>query len=484
MRTHRPDPVAYAREFAERAPLLALPGVDLAHFDESITLLETAASRLAEAQDTDAERLDVARALYPLSFLRAALGLEEARRAFLVSGAADDLRTYDQAQRSVLAALRRDLSAFERAFRRQVPGSDGRHVVADKYVDRDALLTAFAAMRREIAKTEREMLVRRLCAIGLTGCAIPPLPADVPQGEEAGNEDALIGRARRVRSLTADIFEQPEILREPIIVTEGSDCFRPGEPGAFFLYDEHMPEEYPNARRTALASDMRFLRTERFPQVPLYRLLAKRGVEFVLASPLLHYACMDLGADLGRVSAIRAVRDTALASPLSGAASQGARTELSRLEAALAGDIVREADARSYLDAARALAARGELTPVASTDVSELILGLALGTPGLPDALILFAKTELLDADANRRGIPSDLSAENLFFSRSGFELTFMTHNPSIFQTSPFALERAHVPESREPYAYLSKLPDTPAMRRTLIEDAHEFVALLGHPFD
>lgn len=477
------DPaLAYERALAERSPLMGLPGVDPDRLEKSIKALERAAEGLASVQE-DADAASAVRlSLYPFDFLGAIARLERARLAFVATGRADEARGYNAALKETVDAYTRDLDRFDESFDAHVATSDNKHVFAGKFMSPNDMKRTLTYMRSEIRAANRARILRKLCVSGLTylcdkSWISGPAPTDVAL------EKTDTARILAIREIIAEIFKQPGVRQEPVFVLADSKCAGSADSApAFILYDENMPDGIPAARRIAMVSDMRFLMTKKLLDIALYRDLSERGVEYVLASPLLHYACMHLGEDAGRVFATDAVRELASTEPLSRYAAEDS-SDLVELERRLSGEIVREDDARSYLAIGQRMGTSDQLPRHANAAVSSLALAYAYKSIGLEDTLLLLAKTEILDTGARQGGVAADLAASGLFFSRSGLPLTFMTGNRSVLSHDVFPLKDAAIPASKSPYVFLSDLGFSQGSIRDIIEDSRLFVEILGHRF-
>ncbi len=468
--------IAYERVFAEHSPHIALPGVDPDRLNTSLQALRDAAEALAAVQQDRADAHAILTALYPISFLERMGSVESARQRFVHSGDANDLKSYRMSERSALRAYLHDVARFEAAYRRYVPHSDEKRVVAGWIVTESSDRDALEIMRTRYAQKLRDILQFNLCLYGVSPlCPYAQTSRTLPAAKEVDTD--LAADAREVIS---EIFDDPHINALPIFALSDSACVegRSRAP-AFIAYPEHTPEGAQSATRVTPVSDIRFIRTDRLLQAPYYRQLSERGIDHVLASPLLHYSCMYMGSDIARVFALRRIQDLSSRLQLVGSdAAYG--PSMDQLRGKLADEYVYERDGLAYLELAKKAAMDGRLSRANAKEVDELELASQWNTLGLEDMIALIAKTEYLDALAHQRGVAADLSAQNLFSARSGMQVTFLTHIPPLSRSGIFDLDRAPVGSGRGPYEFLSEIRGSGAERAGLIEDARDQLDSLG----
>lgn len=474
--------VEYSRTLAEHSPLLALPGVDPDRLENSIFELERAAEGLSSLQSEEGAAQSVRSTLYPLGFLRAMATLERARTDFISFGDEEHMRVYLEARKRAVRAYKRDLNRFEESFDTYVAQNDDKLVLAGQLMSSNDMKKTLGRMRDGIENTQRILIAESLCLHGFTfECDESRLSTRLSIGREP--EAVNTSQVRSTRALVAEIFRQPEIGEKSFIALSDVACIEDGYTApTFIIYDENMPAGMPSAERISMVSDMRFLLSERLTGVAFYKRLFEKGILYVLASPFLHYSCMQLGEDAGRAFVVNAVREFATSHPFDTIESPYA-DEISALESSLAKEIVHARDAEKYVLLGKTIEREAVTPDSVRKTLSDIALGMTYKTYGTEDLLLILAKTEQLDAAARKSGVAADLSASNLFFTRSGMQITFLTHNPSVAGDGLFTLSTAHVPETKTPYIYLSDFDLTAPVRAKIIEDSRDFVELLGHSF-
>jgi len=445
--------LAYLKAAAERDPIAALPGEDLASFGTAVDDLAGTEATLVAAQTSAADAAAV-RSLYPIDFLRAIGSAEAARRAFIATGSDTDEAAYDRSLHQALVQYRIDLNNFSNAEARALSGEERTYAVADALVSGDTISAAVSSLAAADTAALHELERREQCAADDSASCIAADLAypDLSVPSSPISQDAF-ERSRSVRSILAQATSDPSIAAASTTVYSIPDSVCADAPGSplFILYSEHI--ESGTVRTPLLVSDMRFLpTTEQDPYVQYFG-----NFQYFWYPSLTHYKCAQIQADTSLVAAIAAAAALGKDDPLSRrTASTTAIAALSHDEAALAGMLVTESAAAAY--AADALHYADSLDAAGLTAAQELYLRFALRAGALAPTIEKIAFIERANA-ALASSVPTDVQARRLFLSESGFVALFLGDNRSFYGSTQPLLPPDTMPLSEQPYVYFSQLP-------------------------
>lgn len=466
--------LAYRKVLAERSPLLTLAGSDTRALQEALDELEAVQEKLARIQSDRDEMRAVAGALYPIAFLRAAATLEDARVDFIAHPDSGKAVRYEGLLSAALRTYRSDLARFTKAFGDAVDEKTPRFVSAGRVLDVRSLEAAQQALERGIEKSASIHRMRRACFLDTSACTSVPLEFPVLDDiTSMSSPAASLVDMRRVRGLFADLYEAPEILSSDIVALSDSSCLKPlGIEPIYTIYPESIADSL--TVKIGTASDIRFTSTAILRDVGFYGYFYERNIPYVFATPLLHYACQEVGGDYGRTFAVRAVRDLIGVRETSGYEPS---TATLALEADLkTADVLREDIAKRYVQLL--LSDYDSLPDQLKSEAGSLALQLHNRSAALEETVRSIARSEAGDMRLLEKGVPADLSAQNLFFSRSAFLTLFLSHNLSVLQDERVSFEEISVPVEKQPYRYLINAPHTTVPYTRLLESLRAFFDL------
>ncbi len=438
--------LAYARTLAERNPLFAFPGTTPSDLTYAVDVLEATANQLADLHKEDGRVGLIRTSLYPIEFLRAAAAAETARLEFIAHTDSRHEQEYELAVRKEITAYVSDLRAFRDAVSKAIPDSTPAYVAAGKIVSKTTILSAIAAIKAGLQASVHQFDRRILCLRGHVGRCNPEdlsLPTlNVPEPDYIDAE--YIVRAREVRSFYANMVDDSQIRDAPLIVLSKSTCVADApSPPIFVVTETTTAQGAPTHNRPLFVGDVRFIRIDEYGDLPFYKDLRSRGMEFVLSPPLLHYECMDGAREANAILSTRAV--------LSASSS-----------------VLYQADA---IRTANENALSGDPAGIAQA------LAIKYNSMQFDQSLRDIAWAEQKNLHLLRQGLRPDLNITNLFVSRSGFVALFATHNTSFFEKELALFPASYIPASQQPYLYDSQTPSG-AEKRKLRQDVKEYVLL------
>ena len=420
--------LAYEKTLARRNPFLSLAGTDPQELTATVQKLTDLEDALGHIQKTPGDAALVRQALFPTHFLSAAAHAEAARNQFLVSGTAADGRTYERALKSAIVAYQSDLANYQDAFKRAVPSSVRPYTTAGLLITYGGAAGALQTLQKNGARLNASFAARLACIRGsMASCDTAALsfPAlskpDAPPPQNLAIPDAI-------RALYAEALRDPRVYDGPLLALTSSACST--GPALFAEYLSSWAMNSPLAW-LLYVGDIHFIDTERFPTVPFEAYFAHHGVAYAPSDPLAHYNCPYWGTDYGKAFGLKAVAQTAQTNPLSAELSGSAQSTLRALEAPLRSTtLLEESDALRYVAQAQEIAASPDAPASFKNQVAELSLILTDPSAGFSEAADRLIELEDRNFQAiSRNGLPIDLSAETLFYYRSGFIFFFMGDN-------------------------------------------------------
>lgn len=478
--------LAYAQALAQRNPLLALPGTDLDQLDSDIGELVELKTQTYEinAGSKDAELLHT---LYQTDFLSALSWLERTRRAFAASGSKQDSAVYSAAAKRAFAAYQSDAAAFKAAFALAVPEGAGKFATDGDIIGRDDILLALERLMEGSRAIAGTFAARERCVRGVThACRASDLETPVmPVSEEVEVTQRQLVQAKAVRALSAKAHEQPKIAEDPMLLLPSTRCARNMGGGAP-LFAFFTPASLGDARAPfpTYIGDIRFNTTEQSasPSFERFSDAMREQVTYVLNPPMLHYHCLRMAHDSGKLFAMRDTYALALAQGLSVyATSSEDKASLAALEKKDL-EILTQHQVERYLATASTL----PLPAQQKSQVRELRLTYQLSSANFDANL----GEILADQESNialiKKGWPIDMDVPFMFFTRSAFAMLLLADNRSATGLAGDATERLFppndIPKEKQPFVYYSDLPHMPAMIQRLIHDINFFYMIHVDP--
>jgi hypothetical protein len=477
--------LAYEKTIARRSPILALPGTDPILLRRAVSSLKQLQGKLASIQSSEREKSLVEEGLYPISFLSAATDLEEARMQFLRTGSEEDASAYENAGRVALRAYQKDLTQFRTAFEKAVSPNAKRYATERKIITRNGVLSALDLFASTLARFNVVFSKRSACFRGtISDCTtadiqLPPIsipPEQVVSAVERSSATEVKGILERAGHLF--------IQKEPVTQLSSSACIET-LPGTALLFAANVPSsvEYLSYTRLEYIGDMRLVRSDTATSTTFIQYFKERGVEYVPDTPLTYYGCQEVALDLGKLSAVRAVRAFTLATPLSAYVPHESSQTLMRLEKALITDsIVSEREAVEYLSLARSLTTPESLPEHVRNEIVSLSLRMHTVSDGVYQTILNVLSFENMNLQLHANGPRAELAAPYLFFVRSAFTALFMKDallqnekHTEIFQPTTIA-------PAEQPYVFYSTLPHTNAFSDTLVRDLGLYVHTHAEP--
>ena len=439
--------LAYARTLAERSPLFALPGTLPSDLIYAVEELQQTANQLADIQK-DAESADLIRSsLYPIDFLRKAAKAEAARIAFMHDSDTANEQAYYGAVREEFTAYILGIHNFRNGIIKTVPDTTPPYVAAGKLVSKEAILSAMGDIEARAKKTKRAFDARVMCLLGHTPrCnpqdllvpTLPEPPADV--------SDDSVRAALSIQAMYAHIVNHDGVRPSPLIVLSKSACVSDfPSPPIYYVAVPELQSDIPPIRRGIYIGDIRLIDIREYGNLPFYRDLQSRGIEFVLSPPLPHYECMEGARDLSAILF----------------------TE----------DIMQEASSTSRVYyQSEAVGIANALARTGDPDGVQYVLSAQNHSAHFDQSLRSISGVEQMNVNLVKSGVEAELKTYNLFFSRSGFESLFAVGNPSfvgdVSLFEPISLDR-----SKGPYVYYSNFPDG-EKKNKILQDIRSYISL------
>jgi hypothetical protein len=463
--------LAYARAVTERNPLLAIPGTDVEKLERALDELARTQDALAALQSERQRAAEIERHLYPVGFLRSLAAAERARRTFIASGSANDLRAYQRAQRETAIAYQEDLRGFRGAFKRNVPADIGSYVADGDRVSRDAILGNIDSLLKAIDDVEEELLDRSQCFQGNTAScdmddiALPHV-SSIPSG--ATTEASAV--ARRVKRLLDGI--RGEVGPQPFVRLAHSYCAENVPGASFLIHHDALSPDGETYTEYVDVGDIRFTDSEAYADIGFYDFFAKNGVKYVLNMPINHYTCPQVGTDAGTLFAIKDILD--YASKVRGdGLLEPEEAALTKPDA-----VVTEEMAAGYLEAAFERIQSGRMAATETPRLIELALALNNRSAGFDDVVFWISSIERENARLYRDGIDIGLGAPYLFYVRNALLPLYLAANPSFGGIEGRAHEYAAIAPEAQPYIYYSQLPRSAATDAKVARDFSFYINL------
>lgn len=472
--------LAYAQALAQRNPLLALPGTDLAQLDQDIAELRELKAQLYElnASSTNAALLHT---LYQTDFLIALSGLEHARRAFIASGSSKDQEAYNSAAQKAFAAYHSDAAAFKKAFAAAVPKESGKFATDGDIISRADILLALDRLMEDSSYVAAAFAARVQCTRGaIRSCRANDLePPSISVTQEATTTAQELAQAKAVRALSAQAHAQPAIAKGPMLLLPSTQCAKNMGGGAP-LFAMYAPASLGDKRGPfpIYVGNLRFDDTHSSSSTAFARFTAamQQKITYILDSPMLHYSCIKSAHDAGRLFAMQDAYDFAQAQNLSRYATSS--QALARLEALEKKDlaVLTERQVEEYLVEARALPLPAEQ----ESRVREMTLAYIFTSAHFDRNIGEILADEKSNIALVKKGWPIALDVPYMFFIRSSFWALLLADNQSAIPSD--AIRKVFppntIPMDKQPYIYYSQLPHMAATTQKLIHDIDFFYSV------
>lgn len=469
--------LAYQKAAARRSPIFHIAGTDTSALHVIADSLDNSRKQLAEKQGDLIARVRVGH-IFPVEFLRSLATLENARQQFLLSGNEDDARAYTQQLTETLQEYRRALGHFERNFEHSVSIKRPAFASGRDAVDRETLLATVRILQEQTAKTAAHIRARNWCFNGhiencdLRDIAVPTITPVLrhAQSEDRAAHTKSVRIARKgLGAYTAEEFRTLSIAESACLPANYDVPLHFGFPPDIREFHGIQYE------RPTYAGDIFLLAGSSLANVPFFDALKERGATFVPVLPLAYYKCVGLDHDLGILAAMRHVYEFAETENVSQYLPESARQNIVELEKLLARPVVEQSDVYEYLIATLEALRDGFLPEDVGYRLLELSLEVRDKSVGTYHAALDAAYLTEMTLALNDEGIPTDLSADYLYFTRSGFPTLYMAHNPSATGIFELPFPRIDVPTSEQPYILFSDLMKTfdtnPELRVQLAHD-------------
>lgn len=438
--------ISYARTLAERSPLFALPGTSPSDLSYAVSELRKTSDRLAELQQDPAAASRIRTSLYPLDSLNAAALTEEARLDFLQNPDRSREIVYERSVRKQSSAFLTDLRKFRNSVSVIIPDTAQSYIAADRVVSKNNILIALDRIESGAQMTILALNARALCLNGFVShCSAQDLSLpSLPEEEAVAYDGESIHRARDNTRFYGGITDTQVLRNAPIIALTKSTCTEDTpSPPLFVTFDRGSDIGVPPQSRVIFVGDIRFVKISEYGDLPFYKDLHSRGIEYVLSPPLLHYECMDEGHDITTVLSTRMVLKDSTSTVL------------------YESDAIRQANN---------LARSGDPEGI------HMVLAIKNNSTQIDQLLRDISWSESRNLALITDGLRPDLDATNLFFSRSGFVSLFASNNPSyVGNISLFP--RASIPVSKQPYQYLSQV-HSEDVEAKLMQDVSNYIIL------
>lgn len=452
----------YARELARRSPLMDIEGTDPAALRTSIDQLEDTQSKLITAQKRahDAQNLQ---SLYPIAYLRALAGLEDARERFIASGTEADREHYDAALRDAIVTGRRDLRSFETVFDAYARSNPGRFPTLGDTISTQRMVIVLGTIDRgfdAVASAQRE---RTACLSGdITRCDGSLLQITLPDAPASPANSATMSTVAAVRRMLAVTTQNDSYATNTMVGLSESACEGAYTNAPFY----YLPPLSSPIRPTQFLNDLFFIPTQNNTAGFSVYMKQSLGMAYGRVNPSMYYICPDAGRDNALIAA---VIETARFAEAHVAVASQLRRPL------LATSTLYQSDATAYLKTAL-----GETHDATTTDEIISLAHMFTNRGGNLESIVLeVTQIDARDIALSAGGVPIGISPKDLFLTHSAFPTFFQFYNPS-FGTDGIGL-RAHDPAASAalslhvvPYSKLR----TQISEAKILQDLRRFFAL------
>lgn len=400
--------VAYARLLAMRSSILNLEGTDPDLLSVSISRLERARDALAGFQKSERAAYAVSTALYPIEFLRALERTERLRQAFIASGRDSAWRAYAEAR---LEAIREGTRAAER-FSRVI--EESRYEVPtvatlSGKITRASVEESLAAIMRGFANAQEAADAEGACLDGAVSRCTPST-APTPAAFETGSKDERL--FREVLALYEQAFLGESSPAQRIVGLNNSSCLG-GLQGTDYLIPQSAGTDFIFSY--IYTGDIFIQPLKETVGGPVISWFIGERVRRLIYNPITFYTCPGSASDIARAKAVLlADRELGLT------ASREKNT------------VIYEGDALEAL-ARAAEAADGE----EAQKLRALLWAHHNRTAGLEDVVYDVAHGLETIIAMREKAIPTEVGAEFLFTTHSGFYGLLLGHNRTARSGQP-----------------------------------------------
>lgn len=467
----------YARTLAERNPLMALPGTDLDRLDSNVRALSTLEENFIEV-NASSSNVALLRSLYPTDFLADLTMVERARRAFVRSRTAADQAAYEAAATVTFTSYQQDAETFKRAFAQAVPETGARFATDGNIISRADILDSVDTLLRAMKSTEARFAARTRCTRGIIGaCVASDLVAPtIPITPERSLRASDLSQARSIRAIQAAAHQDALIVQGPMYLLPSSACVAniPGAP-LFAFYTQLATSSYSGLFPMYIGN-IRFNQTDTARSGPGFEAFGtalREHVTYTLDSPMVHYSCLQMAHDSGKLFAMRAAYELAQSHTLSTyATSTTAIAALRALEQAE--EVVSQSTVEAYLNAAHKLTLPADL----ATRIHDLSLAYMFTSERFDANVGEILNDEESNLALVRLGWPISVGVPYAFFIRSSIQTLLLADNPSAVGALPKLFPSNTLSPEEEPFVYYSELPHDQNSIAELVRDIHFFYTI------
>lgn len=295
--TYRALRVAYAATLASRSPLFGLAGTDLDELNRQIDELATVQKEVADKQDSEDEKRNILKHLYPTRFLKTLAHTEASRRTFVQTPNERTMDAYNRALQKTIRAYQKDLDSFAVGFEKAAPDSFPL-VLLHGTITKDSVRASIQEIHSRIRSASQRLDARLACLSGVID-ACDAAELDLPFVMASPQYEV----PRSSRALTDEVVSILAEAHPPrvdistlmsLVALHGSSCAQGFDDPHYFLFAGHAPEKSGVNESLLYVGDL--LSYPINPQRP-------REATFAFLSPTTYYLCPSVGGDISRAAA-------------------------------------------------------------------------------------------------------------------------------------------------------------------------------------
>jgi hypothetical protein len=419
---------------ARFAPLLAVAGTNPKHLKESVNVLEKVTKLLADAQKTKLDKKDVAMVLYPIDFLRALANLEEKRLALLSFPSEVNADAYEQALFQSIDIGLKHSAKFSKSLERFAFTEDKNILRLFSFskersfqfyslsgtITDNSLLQAAKTVEVRLKEVKRKADARHICRTKINShcnplhLSVKDLYINIDDIVVSDDSKKRVDKIQNFFLQKSRKYKNPEEMLR--VKVEKSVCARElAGPYNFLLL---MQTETRESDVVRLLNELHFRPTDQ--SGPALAYLGKQDVNYLIKLPLAYYNCFESQSDLGLITALKHIFNTATENSFVAVKERDELLEHDRF--------ISEVSARKYINVAlKELEPKDERRRI----FEELDLVIKERNADLDKLIYKISEINHIRLQQQYDGLPFDVSAHTLFLTHSAFPSLFLAHSPS-----------------------------------------------------
>lgn len=434
-------------------PIYGLPGTDLNAYKNAVKKLKITQNELASLQENELEKFLVKNGLYPIVYLDSLANTEKKRREFLRTGDRDVLLDYLRELEYTNKMYSLNYWKFFLSFYLVVPETKFSYLTDEYLINYDNSFKTFKSIKAAHDNAAKTVSLLTACFMSdATKCGTLEENVTQKQASIATAKETALTNFEEINKLMLAVYTKSRDVTEQNLLREyeikDSTCVSDRAPVSFVITNSK------TSTSVIPISHLRFVKVEDQKDVPFYQFLFHHGLRYAPLNQISHYNCPRFYRDIGSVYLLRELEELAeeinqeesLDNPAMLVLMNDIKNGLKKNK--ISDDLITEL---TMLTDKLQLSGKMEML------INDWKINAADHNSSLEKVVLQVADTEMINLWAlKENGLPVNLSAEHLFFSRSGF-VSFSLMASGI-EVEPQSLYDTPINDEDSPYFYLEDI--------------------------